>query len=299
VACPSTVFAGAWTREQGEFYLALGYAWSMATASYQPDGVVYNWRNPSGMAGGGGAGSSALPGARQIQQSMTFYAEYGLLDPLTLLVGWDLTHLDKDLGPNADPLVRQDTNLGIPEVRLGLRGRVLKAPFILSMEMIVGIPVQAPFLDPLKYNPQMQIPLGLGTYHATGNVQIGKGWTEYFPASVAKYWDLYTNIAMGFQYRDNFLSNFLFNLEIGSIFFGHLFASAKYLGEKNIGSRFVTAGFAMDRMYFGQSDQQRWAVSLGYILNKSFSAVAEYSAPTGGTQSLLFQRISINLSTGF
>jgi hypothetical protein len=236
---------------------------------------------------------TALPKARQIEQSLGFYSEYGIIDPLTLSLAWDVKWIDKNLGEGAP--TPPATNAGIPEVRIGLRGRIIRAPFVMAAELIVGIPAQAPRLEPVGFDPQAQVPLGLGTTHATAWMHFAKSWSDYFPSNVSSKFQTYTNVALGFQYRDNFLSNFVFSLEWGGTIYNHAFLTARYFGEKNVGER---QGGVLGQL-IGQSDQQRYAVGAGFVWEKYIFALVEYSAPTGGTNSLLFQRVGVSLATSY
>jgi hypothetical protein len=296
VMAPGLAHAGAWTREQGEFYLQLGYTYGYSAASYNKGGAYFDWQNPKL------EGNTATPlrGAHQTESSLGFYAEFGLLDALTMSVAWEAKFLSKDLGQDASELIRTGSASGIPEVRLGLRGRVIREPFILSIELVVGIPAQAPYLDPIKYDPQATVPIGLGSYNATAWTHLGKSWTEHLPAAVGKRANLYTNFALGFQYRDNFLNNFVFNLEIGAILFNYAFLSARYFGEKNVGAPHLLPGqFGNPDVFYGQTDQQRWAVSVGFVWQKYLFLAVEYGEPTGGTQSLAAKKVTVNVATSY
>jgi hypothetical protein len=300
---PSSAHAGAWTRDQESFYLQVGYAYSYATGNYKQSGLQYDWQNPAPVTINGVTSKvPPLRNAHQTDNSFIFYSEYGILDFLTAIVTWEAKVVDKDLGPDAIPAVATGHASGIPEVRVGLRGRVLKAPFVLSLEMLVGIPAQAPRLEPINFDPQVAVPIGLGAYNATTQVHLGKSWSEYFSGSLAKYLSLYTNFALGYQYRDNFLSNFVFNLELGAIVASHVFVGARYYGDKNLGERVISYGNPLggsQKVTAGENEQQRWAVTLGYVWDKYIFATVDYSAPTGGANSLLFQRIGVSVATSF
>ncbi len=295
---PGLAHAGAWTRDQNEFMLQLGYSYGRATGSYRIDGAPYDWANPIDPMTGKPAGNK-LPGARQIEQAMAFYGEYGVVDSFTLIVGWEAKFLNIDLGPMS--AVAPASASGIPEVRLGGRGRIIKEPLVVSLEVIVGIPAQQKPIDPSMYDPQLTAALGLGTVNASAWLHLGKSFDEFFSADVLRWFSLYANVALGFQYRNNFQNDFVFNLELGSFVWQMFYVGVRYFGDKNVGEprMILSAIGGGETVPIGVAEQQRIAGALGVRFLKHYFVVADYSTALAGKNSVAFQRATVSVAATF
>ena len=112
-----TVFAQAWTRDQGHFYSNVSYSRLSGTAHYGFDGTKHPFPEPS----------------QYIQNTVGLYLEYGVVDRwLTTIIS---TEWLRD-----NTLPEQGSTRGLGDTRIGFWSGIVTKPFRLSVGLTTGIP---------------------------------------------------------------------------------------------------------------------------------------------------------------
>lgn len=188
-----TAHAGAWTRDQGHFYLNLNYGLISGSS-------IYNAK----------FGKTQLLN-KYTQHTLGVYAEVGVIDRwLTLVLDWTALR--------ANVLANQGRVLGVSDMRIGAWTGVVTKPLRFSIGLFVGIPSGAS--KPKGYDPATNaiaatLPLGDGETDIEPKVALGYSFGGW------RYWPLrhYVQLELGYWIRTKAIRDgFTYKFELGTQF---------------------------------------------------------------------------------
>jgi hypothetical protein len=191
VAAPSLVLAGAWTRDQGHFYLNTSYSRIAATSFFSP-------------------GFNVIPIAPYEQHVLGFYGEVGVISR------WLTLTLDGTLY-RRNILPQSGFTEGIGDFRVGTWTGLLDKPVRLSLGWTVGIPVgdPRPSAGPnarlVDQQTAATLPTGDGEWDVEARLALGYAFGGY------RRWPLqhYLVAEAGFWFRTAFANSFVWRFELG------------------------------------------------------------------------------------
>lgn len=194
LALPTVAHAGAWTRDQGHFYLNLNYSNITANAFHSPFGTV--------------------PINPYSQNLLSFYGEVGIL------TRWLTATVDANLF-RRNELKDKGATQGFGDMRVGLWTGLITKPVRFSFGLTLGIPTGDPLpsagpnADATAQETAASLPTGDGEWDVEGRFALGysfggvRRWpVQQYLVAEAGYW-LRTN-----RIRDSFV----YRLELGTKF---------------------------------------------------------------------------------
>lgn len=191
---PNVAHAGAWTRDQGHFYLNTGYARIAASGVFAPDFTV----------------TPTMPYAQHL---WTVYGEVGLL------TRWLTATVDAILFRH-NSIKAQGATYGMSDWRVGLWTGLVTRPVRLSLGVTLGIPIgdKAPSAgnpaDSDATSIARTLPTGDGEWDIEGRVALG-----YSFGGVRRWPVLHYLVAeAGYWVRTEFSDSFVWRFEFGTQF---------------------------------------------------------------------------------
>lgn len=170
------LFAGAWTREKNEVYSKL------SLSQFESDEVYAPKKNKK------------LPGPDYSELTTSVYGEYGFTNSLTGILSFSHKAVESSSASV------KSTESGLTDVWVYLKKGILQAPFVLSAQVGVKIP--------LGYDKDNIPPLGDGQVDYEARFLVGKSFHP-FPG--------YGNAEVGYRKRNgDFSDEIPFRLEVGA-----------------------------------------------------------------------------------
>jgi len=142
--------AGAWTRESGGSFLKLGYDRWFSDQRFDSDGHRVAFQEPR---------SGFDDEAEYRNHALRFYGEYGYSETLTLIGSTALEFLESERHG------RIDRAIGLSDVRVQLKQRLLQSPVVVSVSAEAKIPS--------GYDTSKPPALGTGAADGGGRLAIG------------------------------------------------------------------------------------------------------------------------------
>ncbi len=191
LTCSNTLFAGAWTQEKGKSYHRLAANYYFADEEFDADG------DSRSMAWNGEF--------RDI--NLSYYAEYGVMDSLTLVTSLYVKEIQYE-----DDYVKHET-VGVGDMDLGARYRLHSGDLgVFSAQALVKIPE--------LYDEDDALPIGNGQYDYEFRLLYGRSLWPMIPG--------YVNLEAAYRWRAEAPSDeFRYLVEIGSDLGKNFHARAK------------------------------------------------------------------------
>lgn len=194
-----TAFAGAWTQEEGAYYLKLQTGYLKSTEDLDADGE----RTQRGLLGGS---------FKDVNFSV--YGEYGLRDGTTLVASLPFKRLEDE--HNFETGVAREKRSGFSDLEVRLRQRIREEPFVLSVAVGGKFPLW------WEYDPETRVPLSSRKTDFDGRFLVGRSLYPVLPG--------YVTGEAGFRVRGGDFSDEGFYALEGGVFLGPLLVKATLSG---------------------------------------------------------------------
>nr|BBJ02393.1 hypothetical protein YBY_02410 [Marinobacter nauticus] len=231
--------AGAWTQQEGAIYNRTSINYFYSDTNFDGDGNKVAFADNGEFA----------------DTNLTNYLEYGISDKLTAFTSVAL----KSIRSEND--LRKDETWGVGDIDIGLRQQLFSASdSVFSVQGLIKVPE--------AYDEDELLPLGNGQYDAEIRFAYGLSLWKYFPG--------YTNIELGYRWRDKDPSDevrYLF--EIGSSLTDKTYTRLKFDGTlsrengsttDNSGNPTTTNNFDLLKLDWtvGYKVTQAWSVEAAW-----------------------------------
>jgi len=241
----SHALAGAWTQQEGAIYNRTSVNYYYSDTNFDSDGNKVAFSDNGEFA----------------DTNLTNYLEYGISDRLTAFTSITL----KSIRSEND--FRKDETWGIGDIDIGLRQKLFStSESVFSIQSLVKVPE--------AYDEDYRLPLGNGQYDAEVRFEYGLSLWRYFPG--------YTNIELGYRWRDKDPSDevrYLF--EIGSSLTDKTYTRLKFDGtlSRENGSTTDNSGNPTTTNNF---DLLKLDWTVGYKLTPAWSVEAAWTPSITG-----------------
>lgn len=281
----SMAWAGAWTMPAGKLYTRVAYSEYEAQRYFNENGTSHNY-----------APNDAYKGKfREFdydEQTWSLYAEYGLLDNLTLIGSFDYKETEwtyQSGGPKNVPIDKTARASGLADVNFGFRYRLLAT-------QSGALAVQALYKSAEAYDEKDQdlsadIQLGDGQDDFEVRLQYGQSLYPLIPG--------YCNVEAGWRWRSQEYSDqFRYLIEVGFDLTQKLYLRSKLDGTESVGNgddgregKFTE----VDSNPF-EIDLGKLEVTLGYKLLPQLAIEANYSNELYGASTTKGETLSLALA---
>ena len=257
----ATVWAGAWTMPQGKLYTRLAYS------EYE----AQDFFNESGSSKDYSPGDAVKQRDFDYdEQTWSFYAEYGLLDNLTLIGSFDYKELEWTFQsitlPNGTHIGDKTTkSSGLADINVGLRYRLM------ALES-GALSLQALYKTGEAYDEKdlgsLEIQLGDAQDDFELRLQYGQSLYPVIPG--------YFNVEAGYRYRtQQYADEFVYLLEAGVDIYKGLYARTKLDGTMHLDNGDDAPANLVDVNPY-EIDLGKLEVTVGYKITSMFSVEASY-----------------------
>ncbi|MBN2645822.1 MAG: hypothetical protein JXR59_10160 [Desulfuromonadaceae bacterium] len=260
--CASQLWAGAWTQPQGKLYTRLAYSEYEAQRFFNEHGTSHDYS----------PGDAAKKRDFDYdEQTWSFYAEYGLLDNLTLIGSFDYKELEWTfqsitLQPSGMYISDKNTkSSGLADINFGLRFRLLATESgALSIQALYK---SAEAYDEKDLDP-LEIQLGDAQDDFELRLQFGQSLYPLFPG--------YCNIEAGYRWRSEYMADeFVYLLEVGADITKSLYVRTKLDGTANVGNGNDPAVTLVDANP-NEIDLGKLELTVGYKIISMLAVEASY-----------------------
>lgn len=284
VLCASQLWAGAWTMPKGKLYTRLAFSEYEANRFFKDNGGSQSY-SPGDAA--------KKRNFDYDEQTWSFYAEYGLLDNLTLIGSFDYKELEWTFQsitlPNGTFIGAKSTrSSGLADINLGFRYRLLATETgALSLQTMHK---SAQAYDEEDLGP-LEIQLGDAQDDFEMRLQYGQSFYPLFPG--------YCNIEAGYRWRSEYMADeFVYLLEIGADITKALYVRSKLDGTAHVGNGDDAPATLVDANP-NEVDLGKLELTVGYKLFSIFAFEASYFNELYGASTTKGDTWSLALSAQF